>query len=348
MTDVLAEEEDASAQRTFSWRRLAGWQKASIVLLTLFAVLCGGLATAGYGLLQRYEDRVQRQDLLGDASQPGRRPDWEDDTPLNLLLLGSDFRDEEPDAGERSDTVMLVHISARRDEATVLSIPRDSYVNIPAHGDHWPGGMNKLNAAFAFGGAPLAATTITELTGLPLHGALVANLAAVRDLVDAVGGVSVCVPYQVISAGTDQVWPAGCHQLDGASAAAFVRQRQQVPGGDFGRIHNQQLVLNAIAKQVTAQSLLSNPLLLDRLLVTAAEALVVDQRLDLRKLALSVRKIKPANVRYLTVPHTNPGLVTTAGSAVELDTMKAHALFAAIRDDNVAQWLADNPQPPGT
>lgn len=305
----------------------------------------------GYGLLHRYEDRVQREDLLGDAARTGTRANW-DSGALNLLLLGSDSRLGEPDQeeypGQRSDAVMIVHLNAERDQATVISVPRDSYVNIPAYGEHWSGGMNKLNAAFAFGGAPLAAATITELTGLPLHGAVVVNFAAVRKLVDAVGGVSICVPYQVVSTDTGRTWPAGCHQLDGTAADDFVRQRHDVPGGDFGRIHHQQLVLSALMEKVGTESLLSNPLLLDRLLTTAAESLVVDRDLDLRKLALGVRKIDPANVRYLTVPYANADLETPAGVAVELDPVGAQALFDAVGADRVPQWLAENPRPPGT
>ena len=238
---------------------------------------------------------------------------------------------------------MLVHIARTRDRASIISIPRDSYVTVPA-GGRWAGGKNKINAAFAFGGAPLAAKTVQQLTGVPLDGAMIANFGSVHELVDAVDGVQVCVPYQVNSIMSSKVWTEGCHDMTGAEADEFMRQRYDVPGGDFGRMHNQQLVIKATIAKATADGLLSNPLTFDDLLITAADALTVDQDLDLRELALAVRDIRPANISYATVPYTTAGLKTPAGSAVQLDTKKAAEMFAAIKNDTIDRWLTDHPQ----
>ncbi|MFI6132810.1 LCP family protein [Micromonospora sp. NPDC051141] len=331
------------------WRALAGWQRAGLVLVVLFGVLCAGLASLGFGLKHRYESRVQREDILGRGAGPHDERRWESG-PLNLLLLGSDSRDGEPDQalypGQRSDTIMVVHVNKARDAVTVVSIPRDSYVDVPAAGQGWAGGSNKINAAFAFGGAPLAAETVAKLTGLPLDGVLVANFAAVRKLVDAVGGVTVCLPYAVTSSDTGATWPAGCHELNGAAADDLVRQRHGVPGGDFGRIHDQQLVVRALVERVASKSLLTKPTQLDRLLTTAAESLVVDRDLDLADLALALRRVRPEAVQFVTVPTSDTDLRTPAGSAVRLDETRAPALFTALREDRVPQWLATNPQTP--
>ncbi|MET0414527.1 MAG: LCP family protein [Actinoplanes sp.] len=329
-----------------SWfARRAGWQKALIILLALLLVLAAGLAGGGYLLYSRYDNKVVRQDLLPGASEQ-RAENWESG-PLNLLLLGSDSRAAraggESPIGERSDTIMLVHIARSRDRATIVSIPRDSYVDVPA-GGAWKGGKNKINAAFAFGGAPLTATTVQQLTGVPLDGAMIANFESIHEMVDAVDGVNVCVPYEVRSIASEKVWRAGCHQMGGAEAEEFMRQRHRVPGGDFGRMYNQQLVVKAVIAKAAGGGLLTDPLKFDNLLVAAAEALVVDQSLDLQRLALSVRGIRPAAVTYATVPYTSANLRTSAGSAVKLDDKKAAAMFAAIRDDTIDQWLAANPQ----
>jgi LCP family protein required for cell wall assembly len=285
-------------------------------------------------------------DILGPVAQPKDEKRWKSG-PLNLLLLGSDSRAGLPDAsrypGQRSDTIMMVHLSKNLDQATIISIPRDSYVNVPAAGV-WQGGMNKLNAAFAFGGAPHAAKTITQLTGVKFDGAIIANFASVHKMVDVVDGVRVCISYDVRSTFTDKVWNKGCHDLHGVEAEEFMRQRIEVPGGDFGRIHDQQLVVRAIAEKVSAEGMLSNPLRLDSLLLTAAEALTIDKSLNLRDLALVARDIKPANIRYATVPYTTASLETDAGMSVELDDRKAAAMFAAVRDDTIQAWLAANPQ----
>ena len=305
--------------------------------------------------MHRYEHRVQRSDLLGTAGSDARQQENEEqqraenwaDGPLNLLLLGSDSRATEAGGdspiGERSDTIMLVHIARTRDSRDHHLDPAGQLCHRPG-GRAMGGGKNKINAAFAFGGAPLAAKTVQQLTGVPLDGAMIANFGSVHELVDAVEGVRVCVPYRVDSIMSDKVWAEGCHDMTGTEADEFMRQRYDVPGGDFGRMHNQQLVIKAMIAKATEDGLLTNPLKFDNLLITAADALTVDEDLDLRELALAVRDIRPANISYATVPYTAAGLKTPAGSAVQLDPKQAPAMFAAIRDDTIDQWLTDNPQ----
>ncbi|MGK5444563.1 LCP family protein [Micromonospora sp. URMC 105] len=332
--------------RAKGYRALKRWQKSLIVLLAvvLVAAACGGVGA--FTLVNRYEGKAKHEDLLGGAAEPKDEQRWKSG-PLNLLLLGTDSREGEADegryAGQRSDTIMLVHLSKNLDRATIVSIPRDSYVNVPP-AEGWNGGMNKLNAAFAFGGAPHAAKTITKLTGVRLDGALIANFASINKMVDAVDGVQVCIPYTVRSTFSEKVWEKGCHQLDGTEAEEFMRQRKNVPGGDFGRIHDQQLVVKAIAEKASAEGMLTNPLKLDELLLTAAESLTIDKNLDLKELALTAKGIKPANIKFATVPYTSANLRTHAGSAVKLDDAKAKEMFAAVRDDTIQEWLAAHPQ----
>ncbi|MEU6078421.1 LCP family protein [Micromonospora sp. NPDC047074] len=330
-----------------AWRRRAGWQKATIVLVAMFGVLCSGLVTLGLAAKHRYESRVHREDILGNGTAPRDEGRWARG-PLNLLLLGSDSREGEPDQGvypgQRSDTIMLAHLNAARDTATVVSIPRDSYVDVPARAGSWDGGPNKINAAFALGGASLAAETVHRLTGVTIDGVLVANFAAVRSIVEALGGITVCLPHEVVSTDTGTRWLVGCHQLDGRAADDLVRQRHNVPGGDFGRIHDQQLVVRAIAEKVTGESLLTNPGRLDRLLTTAAASLTVDEDLDLTALALAVRRVRPESLRFVTVPAVDTNLATPAGSAVRLDERRSAELFAAVREDGLDRWIAANPQ----
>jgi LCP family protein required for cell wall assembly len=332
------------------WKSLASWKKALIVLGVLLLVMAGGTAGGAYYLYSRYDHKVARAELLPADPDPAqerqREQNWKSG-PLNLLLLGSDSRAAEPGGtspiGERSDTIMLVHISKARDRATFVSIPRDSYVEVPAAGS-WKGGKNKINAAFAYGGAKLTATTVGKLTGLSLDGAMIANFESIHELVDAVDGVNVCVPYDVKSTFSSKEWAKGCHQMDGPETEEFMRQRYEVPGGDFGRMYNQQLVVKAVIAKVSAGDLLTNPMKFDNLMVTVAEALTVDKSLSLTDLASAVRDIRPANIRYATVPYTSASLRTSAGTAVKLDDKKSADMFAAIRNDRIDQWLAAHPQ----
>jgi LCP family protein required for cell wall assembly len=332
------------------FRGWATWKKALTVLCVLLLLLAGGTVGGAWFLYHRYDKKVSREDLLPDAAGVGQTDEQRDANwksgPLNLLLLGSDSRDDEPGGGssigERSDTIMLVHISKSRNSATIISIPRDSFVNVPAAGN-WKGGKNKINAAFAFGGAKLAASTVHGLTGLPLDGAMIANFESIHTLVDAVDGVNVCVPYDVRSTFSTKVWKAGCHQMEGDEAEEFMRQRKEVPGGDFGRMYNQQLVVKAVIAKVSKGDLLTDPLKFDGLMSTVAEALTVDKSLDLQKLALAVKGISPGAVKFATVPYTSADLKTFAGTAVQLDMTKADAMFAAVKNDTISQYLVDHP-----
>jgi LCP family protein required for cell wall assembly len=349
---ILGLDEKEEPRRRSWFGRLAGWKKALLILGVLLLLLAGGVAGGGWFLYARYEDKVSRDALLPDdatapAEQSRREQNWKSG-PLNLLLLGSDSRATEPGGtspiGERSDTIMLVHIAAGRNKATIVSIPRDSYVDVPAGGS-WKGGKNKINAAFAFGGAKLTAATVRQLTGVPLDGAMIADFASIHQLVDAVDGVNVCVPYDVKSRFTGKLWKQGCHDLSGDDAEDFMRQRYDVPGGDIGRINNQQLVVKGVIAKVSAGDLLSNPMKYDNLMVTVAESLTVDKSLDLQTLALAVRDIRPGALSYATVPFTSTSLKTSAGSAVRLDPERSAEMFAAIRNDTIDTWLNANPTP---
>jgi LCP family protein required for cell wall assembly len=218
-------------------------------------------------------------------------------------------------------------------------------VDVPAGGD-WRGGKNKINAAFAYGGAALAARTIYNLTKEPLNGAMIVNFAGVRNMVEAVGGVRVCIPYRVVSSFGEykKTWEVGCHDMDGREAEVFMRQRKNVPGGDFGRMKSQQLVMAALAKKATSSGVITNPGRLDALLLTAARSLTVDKNLKLRDLAFALKGIDPDNIMFASAPHAGT-IRTDVGSSVQLNEAACARLFQAIRDDRTAEWLAANPQP---
>jgi LCP family protein required for cell wall assembly len=244
---------------------------------------------------------------------------------------------------------MIVHVNKAKTGAFIASIPRDSYVDIPPSPGAWNGGPNKINAALSFGGANLAAKTVYNLTKVPLNGAMLINFDGVSNMVDAVGGVRVCPPYDVPNFFTEDYpqyggWYSGrCYDMRGEEAMVFVRQRNDVPGGDFGRMRSQQLVIKALAEKATSSGIVLNPGRLDALITTAAESLTVDQSMNLRDLVFALKGIKPDNVKFATAPAK--GLISTsAGSSVELDMAGVEQLFKAIREDKTDEWLAAHPQ----
>ncbi|WP_344654397.1 LCP family protein [Cryptosporangium japonicum] len=321
-----------------------------IVGVALLLVSVGTIG-AGWAISERYEKNIKRADLLGDVPMTARTDDTGATSdpaesgivgPLNFLVLGSDTRTADPTVqadtvGERSDTIMVIHVTADLQSAYVISIPRDSYVQVPA-GGAWQGGKNKINSAFSFGGAPLAAKAVYELTGLPLDGAVVIDFNGVRTMVNAVGGVRVCTTYTVRSIHTQRVWKAGCNHMGGDSALDFMRQRYNVPGSDFGRIHNQQLVLQSLLSRAVSRGTLTNPLRFDAFLRAATNSITVDDNMDVQALALALRHLRPENMTFATLPHTSDSLWTPYGTAVAVDEKAAADLFAAVNEDRLPEW----------
>lgn len=313
----------------------------------MIALVCSGtIIAAAYVLVGRYEDRVSREDILGDVP-PAVANDRFEAGPLNFLLLGSDSTQGQakPDDsdGSRSDTIMILHVSKGLERAFIFSIPRDSYVTVPAGGS-WKGGKNKINAAFAFGGAKLAAKTVYDLTKIPLDGAMIVNFAGIHRMVAEVGTVTVCIPYDARSSHTGRVWNKGCHEMGPAETEDFVRQRKGVPGGDFGRMYGQQLVVKALADKISKGGMLKRPATLDLLIATAAESVTVDRNTNLRELVLALKDIDPDDISFATVPYVGT-MTTEVGSSVRLDEARAEELFQAVREDRTDEWLAANPQP---
>jgi LCP family protein required for cell wall assembly len=238
---------------------------------------------------------------------------------------------------------MILHVSRNLQSAFIASIPRDSYVDIPASGD-WKGGKNKINSAFAFGGAKLAAKTVFNLTKVPLDGAMIVYMTGVGEMVKELGDVNVCVDEPVRSNDGSKVWTKGCHDMKSDEALEFMRQRKQLRGGDFSRIHDQQLVIKALATKIFTKGMLTDPVELDKLVSLAAESVTVDQDMNIRDLVFAMKGIKPANIKFATAPFTNASLKTDAGEAVELDLKGTQELFQAVIDDKTDAWLTAHPQ----
>jgi polyisoprenyl-teichoic acid--peptidoglycan teichoic acid transferase len=171
-------------------------------------------------------------------------PSPDDAEPIFILVLGSDARPGEVVERARSDAIHIVGIDLRRHRASVIDIPRDSWVAIPGLGS------NKINAAMVAGGVPLAVRTVEALTGIRFDYYAVTSFPGVRAMVDEIGGLRIRVPYDIHDPtdGGPSI-PQGLRRLDGDEALAFARARHFVPGGDFGRTRNQGAMLIAALKQ---------------------------------------------------------------------------------------------------
>jgi LCP family protein required for cell wall assembly len=302
-----------------------------------------------YGLSNRYNDMASHENILDESIMGNRYANG----PLNFLVLGTDSRAGEAGnqadaSGAQSDTILLVHVAEGLSKAFIVSIPRDSWVNVaPTTG--WGGGMNKINSAFAYGGAAHAARAVYDLTKIPLDGAIIVNFGGIQHMVDAVGGVHVCPPYDVPNHHTrdfpqyDGWWKGECYDMSGEEAQVFVRQRYDVPGGDFGRMKSQQLVMRALAEKATSTGVITNPGRLDALLSTIAQSLTLDQSMNLRDLAFSLKGVSPSQLTFATLPHDGTAQID-GQSVVQLDMVKCQELFQAILNDRTDEWLAAHPQ----
>ena len=308
------------------------------------------LATSGIGraVVSGVGDSIGRVDAFGGLSH---RP--ADDAALNFLLVGTDDRAGVPakvlqslHAGGESchctDTIMLVHLSAAGDRASVVSIPRDSYVDIPAHldpatGKQAPASMGKINAAYGMGGPPLTVATVEEATGLHIDHYLQLNFLSFVSTVDALGGVPVCTdkPLHDPKSGLDL--PAGTTRLDGAEALKYVRARYVDPTADLGRMQRQQKFVAQVIQQATSSGTLLNPVRLQSVASAVLKSVKADEGLsskDMLALAARLKDLRPSSASFATVPlsdlnHVVPGW----GSTVLWDQPRAQALFAALRDD---------------
>lgn len=259
-----------------------------------------------------------------EAPQPRQVPGQ----PLNILVMGSDTREGQGDGfgsaavidGARSDTTMLVHLSADRQDVTVVAIPRDLVVTLPPctmdDGTTTYPYQDRFNAAFSIGGPECTIRTVNALTGLPIHHFVVVDFAAFQRTIDALGGVEVCLTHPVEDSKAGLDLPAGVTRVDGEQALAFVRARETLgDGSDLSRIERQQAFLGSLVREATSRDLLTDPVRLIRSLDAATQSLTMDAELAwlprAATLARSLAGVDPGHVSFVTLPYVyNDDLLT--------------------------------------
>lgn len=273
----------------------------------------------------------------------------------NWLIVGSDSRaglspeeaatlttgDEAGVAGQRADTIMLLHIPppGRGGAPTLVSLPRDSSVPIPGRG------RLKLNAAYAFGGPALLVQTVETVTGVRLDHFAEIGFGGFAGIVDDIGGVELC-PDEPISdplAGLDI--EAGCQLLDGAEALGYVRTRAS-PRGDLDRVVRQQEFFAALMSRATSPAVLANPLRSVPLATGAPEVLTVDTTdhvWHLARLGLAMRTLSSGDAVTTTVPVAGFGPVDDGSAAVLWDRQRASLMFEALAEGRAVPPEAQGP-----
>ena len=257
---------------------------------------------------------------IGVVAPPtGPRPTRVVDGPLNVLVMGSDTRDGANGKGiggdtpGLSDTTMLLHLSADRQFAYGVSLPRDAMVQRPEcpkknGGGTDPGGLTQFNAAYAIGGPACTVKTVEQLTGIRIDHFVVVDFVGFKNMVNAIGGVTICVPDEVNDTVGHIKLPAGTYKVNGQQALDYVRVRHDLgaPTGDIGRMKRQQAFISAMIKKVVSAGTLANPIHLLKFLDAATGSLSTDPGFaDLKKLASLGKSLKGVGldkIQFITVP----------------------------------------------
>jgi LCP family protein required for cell wall assembly len=328
-----------------------------VAAVASFLVLLG----SGYGWAQyrSFASGVRQVDALG-SSGPDR-----DGAAQNILLIGDDSRPanaspevlaqlstQEDGGSVNTDTLMILHIPAGGGQASVVSIPRDSWVSIPG------AGKGKINSAFAIGashgggdpgGMRSLIQTVQDLTGVTIDHFVKVSLLGFYEIAQALGPLQVCLNHAVKEPLSGVDLPAGVSTLNAKQALSFVRQRHGLPRGDLDREVRQQYFLSRELAKVTSTGVLLNPGKLNKLLTAVSDALETDPRLDLLDFATQFRDVSAGSVHFATIPNTGtPTIRDDNGNAVSIvavDTVALPAFFAQLGGVPAAYGRAEAADP---
>jgi LCP family protein required for cell wall assembly len=262
---------------------------------------------------------------------------------MNILLIGSDSRGT--DQG-RSDTFIVLHISADRKSVYLVSFPRDMWVTIPGHG------KAKINAGYSYGGSALAVQTIESLTGARIDHVVVTDFTDFIQLVDQIGPITVDNPVGSVAVddrGVKYQFPKGPLVItDGYMALAFSRQREELPNGDLDRTLRQRAFLKALALKIGTPDVLANPVKLNAVMATVGKYVTVDPGMTnnvIYSLALSLTGITSSDqIHMVQAPITGFGTSSDGQSIDVVDVPGVTALGKALQNDTMAAFVAAHPK----
>jgi LCP family protein required for cell wall assembly len=299
-------------------------RRVALIIGTVVALLIAGVAGTYFWL----DGKLNKSVTLPATSLTSAGTNW--------LITGSDSRAglsrAEIDAIHvgfdqgtlNSDSIMLLHMGGGR--PVLISIPRDSYVDIPGHG--W----NKMNAALAYGGASLLIQTVENVTGLKIDHYMGIGFGGLVAVVNKIGGVQICLKTAINDSYSGVHLSAGCHNLNGDQALSFVRDRHSFAAGDLQRIQDQRAFLSALLNKATSPGVYLNPFTALPFGSTAASSMSVDKGTSLLDLVHAASALRDPQTG--TVPIANSNYHTNAGDSVLWSKSKATELFSALKNDS--------------
>lgn len=350
-------------------RRDPLWARLLVMFGALLMMASGGTIVGSKALIKYATAGINQANMLGDAAASGGGKQIEG--ALNILLVGIDERPDNPEQ-TRSDSIIILHISAEHDQAFMISIPRDLYVKIPAHKRLHPNQEQaKINAAFSYGhekagregGFEMLAKTISDMSGVSLNAGAIVNFAGFQKVVDALGGVDMCLDLPTDSEHIGRTksgelvpryknptakpvhYNVGCQHLEGWQALDYCRQRYQFPNGDYDRARHQQQFIKAVMKRAQSQKLAENPSKAIQVVKAAGSTLTIATNgVDILDWALTLRNVTD---NQLVMLKTNAGkfnpVTLPDGSQAEQLSAESLQMLAALREDRMAEFVLAHP-----
>ncbi|WP_147062250.1 LCP family protein [Knoellia locipacati] len=313
------------------------WGRRVLLVVSAFVVLAlvagGGFA---FFLNQKASRNISQEDLLPSSGPSATLPDGSvvelpKGVGQNYLIIGSDARPGE--TASRSDVIVLVHVPEDKKAVQLIHFPRDLYVQIPGRK------KDKINAAYAYGGAPLLVSTLQNLLGVKIDHVAKTDFEGFRNMTNAVGGVRV---YAEEASGEGRMAVReGWNDLDGEQALAFVRERKTLSEGDISRGRRQQAFIKALMIKTLTPATIANPVRLTKFVDAATSNLVVDKALDvgqMRSEAISLRNIRSSDIVFITAPFSGYGTAPDGGSIDIVDEAGMAALGKALRTDTMDDY----------
>jgi LCP family protein required for cell wall assembly len=348
------------------------WAKLTVVLGALLMMGSGAGIVGTKWLVSNATNAVATDDLLGGTKKTTAEGGNNLEGPIDLLLMGVDARKRWSVDDLHADTIIILHIPASHDQAYLVSIPRDTEVDVPAFAkSRYAGGKAKATEAFFHGaqngggwagGAQLMAQTLKNATGISFDGAAIIDFNGFKGVIDSLHGVRMCVDQRVkshhmVTVGGKPMYLAearktgksqtpiyhekGCREMEGWEALDYARQRYGLTNGDYDRQRHQQQLIKAMAKKASTSGVLTNPVKINSLIKSAGKAFVLDT--GGVPVADFMFTLKGVAANDLVLLRSNNGTFAGNGSGREAITEKSRAMYRAVKQDKLADFIIGNP-----
>ena len=348
------------------------WARLTVILGAILMMGSGAGIVGSKWFIGNATGNITTQNLLGDTVKTDAEGGKSLDGPIDMLLMGVDARARWAVDEVRADTIIILHIPASHDQAYLVSIPRDTRVDVPAFApSRYAGGVAKATEAFYWGaqngggwagGAQLMAKTLRNATGISFDGAAIIDFNGFKGVIDALGSIKMCVDYEVKSAHMYMVdgkptykadarrlgrlqnpvtHKVGCKEMAGWEALDYARQRYGLPNGDYDRQRHQQQLIKAMAKKASSSGVLTDLGKVDRLIKAAGKAFVLDT--GGAPVADYLFTMKGVAAKDLVLLRTNNGTFAGGGDGRETLTEESREMFAALKEDRLAEYVISRP-----